>query len=50
VVRDGRLIGLVTAENIGELLMMRTARAQRGGEAPPAHIIHRSTPPPPPTQ
>ncbi len=35
IVRDGRLVGLITAENIGELLMIRAARALRGVGPPP---------------
>ena len=35
VVRNGQLVGLVTAENIGELMMIRAARRERGAEPPP---------------
>jgi Zn-dependent protease len=35
IVRDGRLVGLITAENIGELMMIRAARALRAVEPPP---------------
>ncbi len=36
VVENGRPIGLLTAENIGELLMVRAALAESGGASPPA--------------
>jgi Zn-dependent protease len=35
VVRDGLIVGLVTAENIGELVMIRAAGKHRGMEPPP---------------
>ena len=35
VVRNGQLVGLVTAENIGELMMIRAARRESGTEPPP---------------
>lgn len=34
--RDGRLLGQFTAENIGELLMFRSARSHLAS-SPPAH-------------
>lgn len=40
VIQDGRLIGLVTAENIGELLMIRSARRRFPTEPPPLPRQH----------
>lgn len=41
VLRDDRLIGLLTAENVGELMMIRSARALLASVAPPLPPSHR---------
>lgn len=44
VLADGRLIGLVTAENVGEFFMIRSALQSRGDGAPPAFTPDRVPP------
>ena len=49
VMRNGQLIGLLTAENLGELYMIRRALAERGKNRPPAPPVigaARVVPPP----
>jgi hypothetical protein len=52
VLRDGRLVGLLTAENIGEFFMIRSALRNRGRsgdfpptKAPPVIRVPRLAPP-----
>jgi len=41
VLDDGRLVGLITLENVGELLMLRQALEARGGDRPTAFRVNR---------
>jgi CBS domain-containing protein len=39
VLRAGRLVGLLTLENVGELLMVSTALRERGGRSGIAEVF-----------